>query len=120
MVRLPLIGVTDCSAQIGLNAYHISGDTSVRAVASAAPGLAVILPSLTVQPSASDILDGRDGTPFRVTPFNIEPIHYSGSAIAQRCARDSAHPTFAAVSGKSTIACRILAFQRDADASNIA
>jgi hypothetical protein len=36
MSRLPLIGVTACSKQIGLHAYHISGDKYVRAVASAA------------------------------------------------------------------------------------
>jgi putative glutamine amidotransferase len=120
MSRLPLIGVTDCSTQIGLNAYHISGDISVSAVASAAPGLSMILPSLADRPFMSDILDGRDGTPIRVTPFNIEPIHYSGSAIAQGHARDSARPAFTASRGKSTIACRTPAFQRDADASNIA
>ena len=120
MSRLPLIGVTICSRQIGLNAYHISGDISVRAVASAVSGLSVILPSLADRPSPSDILDGREGTPIRVTPFNIEPIHYSGSAIAPGFARDSAHLAVAARSEKNTIACRRPAFQRDADASTIA
>lgn len=120
MSRLPLIGVTICSRQIGLHAHHISGDISVRAVASAAPGLSVILASLADRPSPSDILDGREGTPIRVTPFNIEPIHYSGSAISQGFARDSAHPAVAARSGKNTIACRRHAFQRDADASTVA
>jgi putative glutamine amidotransferase len=36
MSGLPLIGVTACSKQVGLHAYHISGDKYVRAVAVAA------------------------------------------------------------------------------------
>ena len=103
MSRLPLSGVTDCSRQVGRHVYHISDDTSVRSVASA---VLVILPSVTVRPSPSDILDGCESTPFRVTPFNIEPIHYSGLAIAQDPARDFARPAFGARFGKNTIACR--------------
>jgi len=119
MSRLPIIGVTDCSLQIGLYAHHISGDICVSAVAAAASGLSAILPSLANQPSLSDILDGLDGTPITVTPFNIEPIHNSGSAIVQVTARDSARLSCAEVH-TSTIAWRKLAFQRDADASTIA
>ncbi len=114
MSRLPIIGVTDCSRQVGRHVYHISDDTSVRSVA---PAVLVILPSVTVRPSPSDILDGCDGTPITVTPFNIEPIHNSGLTIVQGTARDSARPASAAVSA-STIICRANALQRDADASN--
>ncbi len=114
MSRLPIIGVTDCSRQVGRHAYHISDDTSVHSVASAVP---VILPSVTGQPSPSVILDGRGGTPITVTPFNIEPIHNSGLTIVQGTARDSARPASAAVLA-NTIICRRNALQRDADASN--
>ncbi|KAA0986488.1 gamma-glutamyl-gamma-aminobutyrate hydrolase family protein [Pseudomonas sp. ANT_J28] len=101
MSRLPLIGVTNCSKQIGLHAYHISGDTYVSAAASEASGQRVILPSLAEHLSPSDILDGRDGTPITVTSFNIEPIHNSGPAILQGAARDSARPAFAAQPGET-------------------
>ncbi|POF40912.1 hypothetical protein B0D71_16870 [Pseudomonas laurylsulfativorans] len=114
MSRLPIIGIIDCSRQVGRHVYHISDDTTVRSVASA---VAMILPSLTVRPSPSDILDGRDGTPITVTPFNIEPIHNSGLTIVQGTARDSARPASAAVLAH-TIICRRNALQRDADASN--
>lgn len=120
MSRLPLIGVAICSRQIGLHAYHISGDTRAHAVASAAPSFPAILPMLMDDVSPSDILDRRDDTPITVTSFNIEPIHNSGSAIAQGTARDSARLVFAQRSEKNTIACRRHPFQRDADASNIA
>ncbi len=120
MSRLPIIGITNCSRQIGLHAYHISGDTYVRAVASSASGPLKTLRSLAAHRSASDILDGPDGTPITVTPFNIEPIHNSGLAIAQDSARDSARPAVGAQSARNTIACRRHLFQRDADASNIA
>lgn len=97
MSRLPLIGVTDCSKLIGLHAYHISGDTYVRAVASAPADRAVILSSMTDRLSPSDILDGLDSTPITVTSFNIEPIHNSGPTIA--C--DTARLAFAAPCEKS-------------------
>jgi putative glutamine amidotransferase len=90
MSRLPLIGVTACSKQIGLHAYHISGDKYVRAVASAAKGLPVILPSLADLLAPSDILDGLDGILFTGSPSNIEPFHYSGPASATGTAHDSA------------------------------
>ncbi|VVO29444.1 gamma-glutamyl-gamma-aminobutyrate hydrolase family protein [Pseudomonas fluorescens] len=90
MSRLPLIGVTACSRQIGLHAYHISGDKYVRAVASAAKGLPVILPSLADLLDPSDILDGLDGILFTGSPSNIEPFHYSGPASAPGTAHDSA------------------------------
>lgn len=101
MSRLPLIGVTDCSRQNGLHAYHISGDICLSVEAPEASDLSVILASLADRPSPSVILDGLDGTPITVTPFNIEPIHNSGSAIVQGTARDSARPMFTGVAGKS-------------------
>jgi len=90
MSRLPLIGVADCSRQIGLHAYPSSGDTYVRVVASMVMSLPVSPPSQVDRPSPSDILDGRDGTPITGTPFNIEPFHNSGPVIVQGTARDSA------------------------------
>ncbi|WP_025130954.1 gamma-glutamyl-gamma-aminobutyrate hydrolase family protein [Pseudomonas sp. PH1b] len=90
MSRLPLIGVTACSRQIGLHAYHISGDEYVQAVASAAQGLPVILASMADLLSPSDILDGLDGILFTGSPSNIEPFHYLGSASAPGTAHDSA------------------------------
>ncbi|MGF6490805.1 gamma-glutamyl-gamma-aminobutyrate hydrolase family protein [Pseudomonas frederiksbergensis] len=90
MSRLPLIGVTACSTQIGLHAYHISGDKYVRAVASAAKGLPLILPSLADLQTSSDILDALDGILFTGSPSNIEPFHYNGPASAPGTAHDSA------------------------------
>ncbi|MEN5091251.1 gamma-glutamyl-gamma-aminobutyrate hydrolase family protein [Pseudomonas protegens] len=90
MSRLPLIGVTACSRQIGLHAYHISGDEYVQAVASAAQGVPVILPSMAQWLSPSDILDGLDGILFTGSPSNIEPFHYQGPASAPGTAHDSA------------------------------
>ncbi|WP_347902596.1 gamma-glutamyl-gamma-aminobutyrate hydrolase family protein [Pseudomonas purpurea] len=90
MSRLPLIGVTACSKQVGLHAYHISGDKYVRAVAIAAKGLPLILPSLAELFSPTDILDGLDGILFTGSPSNVEPFHYSGPASAPGTAHDPA------------------------------
>ncbi|NUT78395.1 glutamine amidotransferase [Pseudomonas sp. C1C7] len=120
MSRLPIIGVTACSAQNGLHAYHIHGDLLVGTRALAAKGLSAILASPANGSSPSVILDGLDGTPITVTPFNIEPIHNGGAAFVQRCALDSARHEFAGLSLNDSIACARQIFPRDADASNIA
>lgn len=82
MSGLPLIGVTACSKQVGLHAYHISGDKYVRAVAVAAKGLPLIIPSLAELFEPANILDGLDGILFTGSPSNIEPFHYDGPASA--------------------------------------
>ena len=64
MSRLPLIGVTACTKQIGLHSYHISGDKYVRAVAVAAKGLPLILPSLAELLDPAELLSSLDGDPF--------------------------------------------------------
>ena len=82
MSRLPLIGVTACTKQIGLHPYHITGDKYVRAVAVAAKGLPLIIPSLAELIDPTDILDGLDGLLFTGSPSNIEPHLYHGPASA--------------------------------------
>ncbi len=80
MSRMPIIGVTACTKQIGLHAFHISGDKYVRAVALAAKGLPLILPSLAELLDPAEIIDGLDGLLFTGSPSNIEPHHYQGPA----------------------------------------
>ena len=80
MSRLPLIGVTACTKQIGLHPYHITGDKYVRAVAVAAKGLPLILPSLAELIDPTNILDSLDGLLFTGSPSNIEPYLYHGPA----------------------------------------
>jgi putative glutamine amidotransferase len=90
MSRLPLIGVTTCSRQIGLHAYHTTGDKYARAVATAAKGLPVLIPALADLLSPSDILDALDGVLFTGSPSNVEPFHYQGPASAPGTAHDPA------------------------------
>lgn len=90
MSRLPLIGVTACTQQIGSHGYHISGDKYVRAVAVAAKGLPLILPSLAELIDPADILAAVDGLLFTGSPSNVEPYHYSGPASAPGTAHDPA------------------------------
>lgn len=90
MSRLPLIGITTCSRQIGLHAYHTTGDKYARAVATAAKGLPVLIASLADLFSPSDILDALDGILFTGSPSNVEPFHYQGPASAPGTAHDPA------------------------------
>ncbi|UVJ43849.1 gamma-glutamyl-gamma-aminobutyrate hydrolase family protein [Pseudomonas sp. LS1212] len=126
MSRLPTIGVTTCSRQIGLHAHHSSGAPCVRTAAATASGVQLSLPSLAGSP-------------------NIEPYHYSGPASALGTVHDSEHvrTTLPLIRPAVAIgmpagwqvreklqyldvfqgfgdACRKRAIQRDADASKSA
>jgi putative glutamine amidotransferase len=92
MSRLPLIGLTLCPGQIGLHAYHISGDTYVHAAASAVKGVPAIVRSLLGVSAPSDILDGLDDILFTGALSNIEPFYAGGPANVSGPAHDSARP----------------------------
>ncbi|VVP08094.1 hypothetical protein PS903_03129 [Pseudomonas fluorescens] len=124
MSRLPLIGVTFCSGQNGLHAYHISGDTHVRAAALAAKGMLASFPSLAALPVPSDILDGLDDILFTGSLSNIEPFRAGGSANVSVTAHDSARATTLSLTRdfvEAGLCARPLQWQSvpsDADASN--
>ncbi len=90
MSRLPLIGVTACSRQIGLLACHFRGDTSVQAIAVAAKGLPLRLPALAERLESSDILDGLADFLFTDSFSNVKAHLYGGLASASGTAHDSA------------------------------
>ena len=90
MSRLPLIGITDCSQQAGLHAYHISGDKSVRSAASKARGSSTLFSSAAVETLASDILDVRRSILFMASPPNIDRFHSHSLCRLPRRAHDSA------------------------------
>ncbi|GLK87375.1 gamma-glutamyl-gamma-aminobutyrate hydrolase family protein [Pseudomonas turukhanskensis] len=82
MSRLPLIGVTACTKQVGLHPYHIAGDKYVRAVAVGAGGLPLIIPSLGDVLDFDVLLDSLDGLLLTGSPSNVEPHLYNGPASA--------------------------------------
>ncbi|MEN0105026.1 MAG: gamma-glutamyl-gamma-aminobutyrate hydrolase family protein [Pseudomonas sp.] len=90
MSRLPLIGVTACTKQVGLHPYHIAGDKYVRAVAVGAGGLPLIIPSLADVLDFDALLDSLDGLLFTGSPSNVEPHLYNGPASAPGTLHDPA------------------------------
>ena len=88
MSRLPLIGVTACTKQIGPQIQHITGDKYVRAVAVGAAGLPLIIPALGELIDRPSLLDNLDGLLLTGSPSNVEPHHYSGPASVQGTAHD--------------------------------
>jgi len=90
MSRLPLIGVTACTKQVGLHPHHIVGDKYVRAVAIGAGGLPLIIPALAELIDQPTLLASLDGLLFTGSPSNIEPHHYSGPASAAGTPHDPA------------------------------
>ncbi|WP_260957355.1 glutamine amidotransferase [Pseudomonas citri] len=144
MSRLPLIGVTTCSRQVGLHACSVSGDRSFQAVTTATPGMLAFLAG-PLPPS--DILDAQTGILFASLPLNVELFreHHQGSVHGPNAVHDAAGDAQWAVSSRLCMksldtclkishtepnphylvmfpvfgnTCRARATQRDADASN--
>lgn len=90
MSRLPLIGVTACTKQIGLHSWHIAGDKYLRAVAVGAGGLPLVIPALAELIDQPSLLASLDGLLFTGSPSNVEPHHYSGPASEAGTAHDPA------------------------------
>lgn len=88
MSRLPLIGVTACTQQTGLHGYHVSDDKYGRAVAVAAKGMLLILPSPGPLLHPAEILDSLDGRLLTSATSHVEPYHDSGRASAPGTAHD--------------------------------
>jgi len=90
MSRLPLIGVTACTKQIGLHPYHITGDKYVRAAAIGAGGLPLIIPALAELIDQPALLENLDGLLLPGSPSNVEPHHYNGPASVPGTPHDPA------------------------------
>jgi putative glutamine amidotransferase len=124
MSRLPLIGVTECSRQIGLHAYHISGDPYVHAKACVAKGVPSTLSSPVLWRAPSDILDGLHDILFTDSTSNIELFPCGSPANASGAAHHSVRTTLRSIYHaivEAGICARQLQWQsvsRDADASN--
>ncbi|MDT4805432.1 Gamma-glutamyl-gamma-aminobutyrate hydrolase PuuD [compost metagenome] len=82
MSRLPLIGVTACTREIGLQSYHIAGDKYLRAVAVGAGGVPLVIPALAELMDQTTLLASLDGLLFTGSPSNVEPHRYQGPASA--------------------------------------
>ncbi|MFC3607614.1 gamma-glutamyl-gamma-aminobutyrate hydrolase family protein [Stutzerimonas tarimensis] len=78
MARMPLIGVSACTTQIGHHVFHIAGDKYLRAAAIA--GLPFVIPSLGSLIDREALLESVDGLVFTGSPSNVEPRHYQGAA----------------------------------------
>ncbi|MHA6494794.1 gamma-glutamyl-gamma-aminobutyrate hydrolase family protein [Pseudomonas borbori] len=89
MSRLPLIGVTACTKQLGPQTHHTTGDKYVRAVVVGAGGLPLIIPALAELLDLPALIDNLDGLLFTGSPSNIEPHHYQGMASATGTSHES-------------------------------
>lgn len=78
MPRMPLIGVSACTRQLGHHGFHIAGDKYLRAAAIA--GMPLIIPALDELIDQATLLERFDGFLFTGSPSNVEPHHYSGPA----------------------------------------
>jgi putative glutamine amidotransferase len=90
MSRLPLIGVSACTREIGPQTYHIAGDKYLRAVAVGAGGIPLVIPALAELMDQATLLSGLDGLLLTGSPSNVEPHQYEGTASAPGTRHDPA------------------------------
>ena len=74
----PVVGLSADLKVIDPHGYHCVGDKYVRAVATAADALPVLLPALTDGIAVDEILDAVDGIVFTGSYANIHPDNYGG------------------------------------------
>lgn len=82
MHRLPLVGLSACTRQLGAHPFHVVGDKYLRAVAAAAGALPMMLPALPGLIAPSDLVAQIDGLLLTGSPSNIEPWQYQGAPSA--------------------------------------
>jgi putative glutamine amidotransferase len=73
-----LVGVISDRRMQGPHPFHMVGEKYLKAVADAAGGFPVGLPSLAEGFDVLDILDRLDGLFLTGSPSNVEPRHYLG------------------------------------------
>jgi putative glutamine amidotransferase len=74
----PLVGVISDRRMQGPHPFHMVGEKYLQAVADAAGGYPVGLPSLAEGFDVPDVLDRLDGLFLTGSPSNVEPRHYLG------------------------------------------
>lgn len=74
----PLIGVISDRRMQGPHPFHMVGEKYLQAIADAAGGYPVGLPSLAEGFDVLDIIERLDGLFLTGSPSNIEPHHYLG------------------------------------------
>jgi putative glutamine amidotransferase len=84
----PLIGIPADRRILGPHPFHCVGEKYIVAVAEAAGGLPVLVPSLGEAADLDAILDSVDGILLTGSPSNVEPHRYSGPASAPETAHD--------------------------------
>ena len=90
MTRLPVIGVTACSYQIGPHAVQMNDDKNAQAIATSARGLPLLLPQFPDLLDVADIIATLDGLFFTGSPSNIHPRHYNGPPSPPETPHDDA------------------------------
>jgi putative glutamine amidotransferase len=89
-LKRPVIGLPADRRMIGHHPFHAVGEKYLVAVADAAGGIPLIIPSLADRIGVDAILDVVDGLVFTGSPSNVEPAHYQGQNSVPGTLHDAA------------------------------
>ncbi len=73
----PIVGISACTAMLGLHRFHMAGDKYIQATLTCADASPVLLPALGEDTAV--LLPHLDGLLFTGSHSNIEPQHYGAA-----------------------------------------
>ena len=118
----PLVLLPACRLDKEGQAYHTIGDKYVRAVAAAAGGLPLMLPSLADHYDIDAIVARADGIVLTGSPSNVRPEHYGSPADPKAEPHDTWRDavTLPLIRAALAQACPLLAICRGMQELNVA
>ncbi len=84
----PLIVVPACLRTLDGSPFHAVGDKYLRAVASAAQGIPLVVPALAESFDPAALLTRIDGLMLTGSPSNVHPSHYRGAPYPDTAPND--------------------------------
>ena len=75
----PVIGIPACRMEIAPHMFNVAGEKYINAVATAAGGLPLLIPTLGARLDLGTLLGTVDGLFFTGSPSNVEPHHFGGA-----------------------------------------
>ena len=84
----PLIAVPACLRNLDESLFHTVGDKYLRAVASAAQGIPVVIPALGESFDPAALLTRIDGLMLTGSPSNVHPSHYRDTPYPETAPND--------------------------------
>jgi putative glutamine amidotransferase len=122
VMSLPVIGIPADRRMLGAHPFHAVGEKYAHAVARAAHGLPLLVPSLPEPLDVDAVLAELDGLLLPGSPSNVEPYHYDGEPSVPGTLHDPARDstTLALIPRAIALGIPVLGICRGCQEMNVA